>query len=78
MSYAELVDAVKRSRGWFRRISSQSGCRLVTLRQIANNPAYDPSISEVEKIWAWYREHGVPERHPLAGSKEAASAAGPQ
>lgn len=65
-SYAELVRAVQASRGWFRTIVKETGCRMATLRRMANDPTYDPQVSEVERVRSWYREHGVPTRYPRA------------
>jgi hypothetical protein len=72
ITFADLVAAVQRSRGWYRRIARESGCRLVTLRRMANEPTYDPPVSEIEKIGGWYRAHGVPDHHPLAKREERA------
>ena len=60
-----LRNAVQRSRGWFRQIVRDTGCRYETLRRMANNLAYEPRLSEAERISAWFMRHGVPSRHPL-------------
>lgn len=71
--YTDVVLAVQLSRGWHSRITRASGCRRHTLRRIANDPTYDPVVSEVEKIRAWFLEHGIPKVHPrsrLAASEQ--------
>lgn len=62
--YRDLVSAVKLSRGWYRRIARESGCRVATLRNMANSPSYDPLISEIELLRAWYWANGIPQAHP--------------
>lgn len=68
-TYARLVQALKSARGWFRTIERDTGCSRSTLRRMANEPDYDPRISEVNKVAGWFRKNGIPTRHPLAGPR---------
>lgn len=66
VDYTMLVDALKRSRGWFRQIAKESGCSPQVMRRLVNDPFYDPKLSQLLLIADWFQKHGVPEAHPLA------------
>ena len=56
--------AVRLSRGWWKQIARDSGCSRHTLMRLASDPDYDPTISEVAKIDAWFQVNGVQRRSP--------------
>lgn len=66
VDYSVLVDALRRSRGWFRQIARESGCSPQVMRRLVNDPFYDPKLSQLLLIAEWFEKHGVPECHPLA------------
>lgn len=63
MTYAELVDALKRSQSWHARIARESGCKRHILRMMANREGYYPKVDQVEMIERWFLENGVPTIH---------------
>jgi hypothetical protein len=60
----ELRLYVRYSRGWWKRIAAQSGCRYHTLKRFAEDPTYDPKCSDAAKVHAWFLENGVKEKGP--------------
>jgi hypothetical protein len=70
----ELRVYVRHSRGWWRRISEQSGCRYHTLKRFAEDAAYDPKVSDAAKIHAWFLQFGVKEKGPQGRVKQAVAA----
>ena len=49
---------VRLSRGQWRKISRESGCKLQTLIQLASRPGYDPKASELARIDNWFLMNG--------------------
>jgi hypothetical protein len=56
----DLRNSVRLARGWYKKISADTGCSKTTLSRIAHEPDYDPRLSEVIKIERWLRENGIP------------------
>lgn len=60
----DIEFSVRLSRGWWRRIVKDTGCRLNTLVRLASDAGYDPQLSELAKIDAWFQVHGVQRKGP--------------
>jgi hypothetical protein len=60
----ELELAVRLSKGWWRQISRDTGCRYHTLERFAGESDYDISLSELSKIDGWFLIHGIPRKAP--------------
>lgn len=67
----EIELSVRLSRGWWKTIAKESGCRLTTLERIAGEENYDPVISELALIDAYFLVHGVRRRGPQGKKKRA-------
>lgn len=63
MSYAQLVEALKKAASWHQQICDESGCNRHVLRRMVNEPEYFARADQVAMIETWFMLHGVPTVH---------------